>query len=46
MEENRANQAGITALITAYARAYHAAHDSPLIFDDTLTLFQPEGNQA
>jgi len=31
MEEK---QAGITALITAYARAYHAAHDSPLIFDD------------
>jgi methyltransferase (TIGR00027 family) len=28
------NQAGITALITAYARAYHATHDSPKIFDD------------
>lgn len=27
-------QAGITALITAYARAYHATHDSPKIFDD------------
>ena len=33
MEEN---QAGITALITAYARAYHATHDSPKIFDDFL----------
>jgi methyltransferase (TIGR00027 family) len=31
MEEN---QAGITALVTAYARAYHATHDSPLIFND------------
>jgi methyltransferase (TIGR00027 family) len=30
------NQAGITALITAYARAYHATHDSPKIFDDFL----------
>ncbi len=30
------NQAGITALVTAYARAYHATHDSPLIFDDFL----------
>ena len=30
------NQAGITALITAYARAYHATHDSPIIFDDSL----------
>ena len=33
MEER---QAGITALITAYARAYHATHDSPKIFDDFL----------
>lgn len=24
----------ITALVTAYARAYHATHDSPKIFDD------------
>jgi O-methyltransferase involved in polyketide biosynthesis len=31
------NQAGITALITAYARAYYATHDSPLIFDGFLT---------
>lgn len=30
------NQAGITALVTAYARAYHAAHDSPKVFDDFL----------
>src|SRR5260221_1321699 len=33
MEER---QAGITALVTAYARAYHATHDSPKIFDDFL----------
>ena len=31
MEEK---QAGITALITAYARAYHATHEVPLIFND------------
>lgn len=38
------NQAGITALITAYARAYHARHDSPKIFDDFLAdaLYTPE----
>ncbi len=30
------NQAGVTALVTAYARAYHATHDSPKIFDDFL----------
>jgi methyltransferase (TIGR00027 family) len=30
------NQAGVTALVTAYARAYHATHDSPLIFNDFL----------
>jgi methyltransferase (TIGR00027 family) len=38
------NQAGITALITAYARAYHATHDSPKIFDDFLAdaLFTKE----
>jgi methyltransferase (TIGR00027 family) len=37
-------QAGVTALVTAYARAYHATHDSPKIFDDTLAdaLFTPE----
>lgn len=29
-----ARQAGITALVTAYCRAYHATHDSPKIFDD------------
>jgi methyltransferase (TIGR00027 family) len=33
MEEK---QAGITALITAYSRAYHATHDFPKIFDDYL----------
>ncbi len=31
-----ANRASITALITAYCRAYHATHDSPKIFDDFL----------
>jgi len=30
------NQAGVTALVTAYARAYHATHDTPKIFDDFL----------
>ena len=37
-------QAGITALITAYARAYHATHDSLKIFDDFLAdqLYTPE----
>jgi methyltransferase (TIGR00027 family) len=41
MEEN---QAGVTALITAYARAYHATHDSPKIFDDFMAdqLYTPE----
>ncbi len=33
MEPNRAS---ITALVTAYCRAYHAAHDTPKIFDDFL----------
>src|SRR5512133_3882807 len=38
------NQAGVTALITAYARAYHATHDFPKIFDDPLAnaLFTQE----
>ncbi|CAG0973268.1 Putative S-adenosyl-L-methionine-dependent methyltransferase [Anaerolineae bacterium] len=31
-----AHRASITALITAYFRAYHATHDSPRIFDDFL----------
>jgi methyltransferase (TIGR00027 family) len=37
-------QAGITALVTAYARAYHATHDSPLIFDDFMAdkLYTPQ----
>lgn len=37
-------QAGITALITAYARAYHATHDSPKIFDDFVAdqMYTPE----
>src|SRR5258708_19011779 len=29
-------QNGITALVTAYSRAYHATHDSPKIFDDSI----------
>ena len=33
MEEN---QAGVTALATADARAYHAVHDTSKIFDDFL----------
>ena len=41
MEEK---QAGITALITAYARAYHVTHDTPIIFDDFLAdqFYTPE----
>jgi methyltransferase (TIGR00027 family) len=37
-------QAGLSALAMAYARAYHAAHESPKIFDDFLAgaLFTPE----
>ena len=33
MEPGRAS---ITALVTAYCRAYHAAHNTPKIFDDSL----------
>lgn len=33
MEENKIS---LTALITAYARAHHARHDTPKIFDDFL----------
>jgi methyltransferase (TIGR00027 family) len=38
------NQAGITALLTAFARAYHATHDDPKIFDDFIAdqLYTPE----
>lgn len=41
MEEN---QVSITALVTAYARAYHAKNDSPKIFNDLLAdhLFKEE----
>jgi methyltransferase (TIGR00027 family) len=37
-------QAGRTAMVMAYARAYHATHDSSKIFDDFLAdlLFTPE----
>jgi methyltransferase (TIGR00027 family) len=42
-----ANQFSRTALVTAYIRAYHAAHDEPKIFDDLLaqrliTIEEPE----
>jgi methyltransferase (TIGR00027 family) len=30
------NQASVTALLTAYSRAYHSINDSPKIFDDYL----------
>jgi methyltransferase (TIGR00027 family) len=30
------NRASVTALVTAYVRAYHATHDHPKIFDDFL----------
>lgn len=38
------NQISITALVTAFARAYHSEYDSPKIFDDFLApkLFTPE----
>ena len=41
-------QAGITALVTAYARAYHATHDSPKIFDDSIAdqLYSPEEHRS
>lgn len=41
MPENRTS---ITALITAFARAYHSEYDSPKIFDDFLApkFFTPE----
>lgn len=37
-------QAGITALVTAYSRAYHVTHDSPIIFNDFLAeqFFTPQ----
>ncbi len=42
------NRASITALITAYCRAYHATHDNPKIFDDFLAdqMFTPEEHVA
>ncbi len=33
MEDNKVSR---TALMTAYIRAYHSAHDAPKIFDDFL----------
>ena len=30
------NKASMTALVSAYARAYHALYDEPKVFDDTL----------
>ena len=37
-------QAGLSAMVMAYARAYHAKHESPKIFEDFLAdaLFTPE----
>lgn len=37
-------QAGLTAIAMAYARAYHATHDTPKVFDDFLAsqLFSPQ----
>lgn len=32
------NQVSVSALISAYSRGYHAAHDEPKIFDDFLAL--------
>jgi methyltransferase (TIGR00027 family) len=42
------NRASITALITAYCRAYHATHSSPKIFDDFLAdqLFTADEHAA
>ena len=41
-------RASITALITAYSRAYHATHDTPRIFDDFLIdrMYTPEEHAA
>ncbi|MHB8842511.1 MAG: class I SAM-dependent methyltransferase [Candidatus Aquicultor sp.] len=41
MQENRVS---VTALVTAFARAYHSTHDDPKIFDDFLAhdLFTEE----
>jgi methyltransferase (TIGR00027 family) len=41
-------RASITALITAYSRAYHATHDTPKIFDDFLIdrMYTPEEHAA
>jgi methyltransferase (TIGR00027 family) len=41
MQEKRAS---MTAILTAFARAYHATHDEPKIFDDSLawSLFTEE----
>jgi methyltransferase (TIGR00027 family) len=38
------NQVSVSALIGAYSRGYHAAHDEPKIFDDflALQLFTPD----
>jgi methyltransferase (TIGR00027 family) len=41
------DRVSITALMTAYARAYHATHDTPKIFDDFLAgEFLTEKGQA
>ncbi len=38
------DRVSMTAVLTAYARAYHATHDNPVIFDDSLAwdLFTPD----
>ena len=37
------NQVSLTAIMTAYCRAYHAMNDDPKIFDDSLAyLLIPE----
>ncbi|MCL4395516.1 MAG: class I SAM-dependent methyltransferase [Chloroflexi bacterium] len=45
MEQSRVS---VTALVTAYVRAYHATHDDPKIFDDFLAneLFTPQERES
>lgn len=41
------NEASLTAMMTAYMRAYHAMHDTPKIFDDSLAYHLiPEEKRA
>jgi methyltransferase (TIGR00027 family) len=43
----QATSGSLTALVTAFTRAYHAAHDTPKVFDDFLAkdLFTEEENR-